>query len=152
MGSTGLGEVSALSFNPNDGSLWAWADSEGLYKITLNDGVIAKEEILVSDLEIEGLTWDSQGQSLYAVANQQLWAWTPDTQQAQLVCNGLPSQVEALEMIDDDTLAFSIHSSANLNIYTWDINDVDNCAKQFSVKLKTIYDDVEGIAWPEGCF
>ncbi|MCV6636937.1 SdrD B-like domain-containing protein [Candidatus Albibeggiatoa sp. nov. NOAA] len=151
LGATGLGEVSAISFNPDDGSLWAWADGEGLFQISFDGGAIVTETVLTSTLKIEGLTWNSDGTLLYAAVDQQLWVWNPATAQTTLACGNLPGQTEALEMIDNEVLVFSIHTGSDLNIYAWDVNDIQSCTTQFKVEVQTNYNDVEGITWPIGC-
>uniref|UniRef100_UPI0033657A0F SdrD B-like domain-containing protein n=1 Tax=Candidatus Albibeggiatoa sp. nov. BB20 TaxID=3162723 RepID=UPI0033657A0F len=145
LGSTGLGEVSAISFNPDDGTLWAWADGEGLFQITFDAGVIVVTPVLTSTLKIEGLTWDSKGKALYAAVDQQLWVWSPETSQATLACDLLPGQTEALEMIDGEILVFGIHTGSDLNIYAWNVNDLQNCQTEFEVHVQTDYNDIEGI-------
>jgi hypothetical protein len=65
-----------MAFHPQDGSLWVWADGEGLFTIDLNqidNGVCDKTEILRSDKKVEALSWDNQGKMLYAAFGKTLY-------------------------------------------------------------------------------
>lgn len=150
IGSTGLGEVSAISFNPKDDTLWAWADGEGLAVIDITTGKATTPA--PSDLRVEALSWNFDGSILYATENRKLWAW--DGTNINLVCDDLPGQTEALEMFDENILLFAVHTGNDLNIYAWNVNEGGNsCAADnaLSVHVETSYNDVEGISWPVKC-
>jgi hypothetical protein len=68
IGPTGFAEIDGLSFNPADGSLWGWAQYAGLFKIPLPASIA--EVVYPMQGEIEDLTWNNDGSTLYIVKNQ----------------------------------------------------------------------------------
>lgn len=144
--STGLREVSAMSFHPMTMELWVWADREGLFTIDLNDidgsGVCAITEKATSKAQIEALTWDNDGNVLYGAAGTVLYQYNGSVTQ---VCEDFPSQVEALDMLADGSLLFGLHRSGDTSIHSFDI---DECEVKYSAPLVgTPYTDIEGLAW-----
>jgi hypothetical protein len=149
-----IGEVSGISFNPKTGELWAWADSKGLYKINITNGDTTL--VIPETMAIEALTWDNEGEVLYASADSVLWAasdWNDDgrPQSVQEICSGLPGQVEALDMADNNVLLFALHNGNDLNIYGGRI-DGFACPELERIKIDTLkYYDIEAITWRIGC-
>jgi len=144
---TGLGEVSAMAFHPQDGSLWVWADGEGLFTIDLNqidNGVCDKTEILLSDKKVEGLTWDNQGKILYAAFGKTLSEFVYETGTVGQTCDNFPAQVEALSSLKTGELLFALHQANDTGIHSFDI---ESCSVTNSVLVDTPYTDIEGIAW-----
>jgi uncharacterized repeat protein (TIGR01451 family) len=154
IGSTGFGEVSGISFHPITGELWAWADGEGLLKIDTNTGVGTL--MLESKARVEAVTWDNQGEVLYAAANTDLWAasnFNADMipQDVRIICRELPGQVEALDMADGNVLLFGMHKSSDLNIYGWKVTE-GSCPPVLDLEIETpVYNDIEAITWPTNC-
>ncbi|RKZ69060.1 MAG: hypothetical protein DRQ99_02075 [Candidatus Parabeggiatoa sp. nov. 3] len=155
IGSTGFGEVSGISFHPITGELWAWADREGMLTIDLTTG----EGTLVyaSDAGVEALTWDNEGEVLYAAANTDLWAasdFDADMvpQDVRIICGKLPGQVEALDMAKGNVLLFAMNKRSDLNIYGWKIKEGDYCPPVLDMEVETpAYYDIEAITWPNDC-
>ena len=155
IGSTGFGEVSGISFHPITGELWAWADKEGLLTIDLTTG----EGTLVyaSDAGVEALTWDNEGEVLYAAANTDLWAasdFDADMvpQDVRIICGELPGEVEALDMAKGNVLLFAMNKRSDLNIYGWKIKEGDYCPPVLDMAVETpAYYDIEAITWPNNC-
>jgi len=156
VGSTGLGELSALSFRPSDGLLWTWGDRQGIYVIDPSDASVI-EEVLPSDaVEVEDMAWiidmESGEEILYGSVQRELWAYDPkihaETNNLELavqpVCNNLPGQTEALEGMPDGTLLFGVHTLRDLMVYSL---DPKTCEVVSAVEFETPYNDIEGIAW-----
>ncbi|HDN25496.1 MAG TPA: hypothetical protein ENG03_00060 [Thioploca sp.] len=147
--STGLGEVSAMSFHPQTYQLWVWADGEGLFTIDINqidNGVCEKTEILSYPAKVEGLAWDNDGQVLYGSEGTALYRYFSNTGIVEKACDNFPSEVEALDMLADDSLLFALHQASDTSIHSFDI---ETCAVKNSVPLpvETPYTDIEGMSW-----
>jgi len=145
--STGLGEISAMSFHPHNHTLWVWADGEGLFTIAtalINNGVCEKTAIVASPARVESLTWDNDGEILYGAAGTVLYKYENGT--VAETCNDFPSQVEALDMLADGSLLFGLHTASDTSIHSFDIA---SCAVKDTVPLPvdTPYTDIEGISW-----
>jgi len=144
VGDIGFDDVIGLAFHP-DGSLWGWAN-QGLLEINTDMGY---GTLKVSDNRpIYGLTWNTSGTTLYATANDRpnastLWGYTADGW--QVVCEGLPQKVEALETLPNGLLVYGFENDAQLGIHTF---DVETCQTLDNARIQTPYYDIEGIAWP----
>lgn len=149
IGSTGFGEVSAISFRA-DGSLWGWADSQGLIEINIETG--EAELLLPLEAAIEGLTWNQAGDMLYGSVNRELWGWDGIiTHPPTMLCDNLPGQTEALEMLflpTKELLLFATNAVNDVNIHAWDI---ESCQSVLDVEIETPYNDIEAITWKLGC-
>ncbi len=145
--STGLGEVSAMSFHPQTYQLWVWADGEGLFTINLDqieNGTCEKTEIVGHSAKVEGLAWDNDGQALYGSEGTALYRYLSNTGIVEEACDNFPSEVEALDMLADGTLLFALHDASDTRIHSFDI---ENClAKENApVPVEALYTDIEGI-------
>ena len=155
----GFEEIDALAFRP-DGTLWAWAQGQGL--IQIDTGNADSSLVLPYDGEIEGLTWDVEGRILYAVENEHggrdpdsetdtqgviLWAYNYEDGVVKAKCDLLDegvSEVESLETLPDNTLLFSYH---NANQFVSGRIKPDSCrTTPLSVDFEMPYRDVEGFA------
>jgi hypothetical protein len=150
IGSTGFGEVSAISFRA-DGSLWGWADSQGLLEINIGSG--EAELILPLPAAIEGLTWNQAGDMLYGSVNRELWGWDGIVAHPPIkLCDNLPGQTEALEMVSLPTgielLLFAVNTANDVNVHAWDIA---SCQSLLDVDIETPYNDIEAITVKSGC-
>ena len=173
IGPTGCKEVDALSFHP-DGTLWGWAQDCGLLIINTSTG---KADVIIaaSQIEVEDITWNTTGTTLYGVENihgnhhpdshgadedhyqddldfdQGVRLWTYNSEGGiGTVCDDITQsliEIEALETLPDDSLLFGFHGIAGiLNVGAL---DVQNCQLIAQEELPTVpYNDVEGIAWP----
>lgn len=145
IGATTFSEINGLSFKP-DGSLWGWAEGEGLIKIDNQTGLATLE--VAYDGPIEDITWDNQGVILYGVLNGQLLAYDGQTT-TMLNCTLPGGEIEALEMLPDGQLLFSIHNDKTLSIHALNINSCELTGVTIDTKVADMkLNDVEGIAWP----
>lgn len=124
-------EVSAISFNPVDDTLWGWAEECGLITIdpwTANaelvfaypddDGVtcLTKDPRKVTPI-VEDMTWDNYGEKIYYALKSQVWVFEPpppDEEAENRMIADLGKNVEALEMFAgiDDKLLVNVHNSS----------------------------------------
>jgi len=144
---TGLGEVSAMAFHPQAGHLWVWADGEGLFTIDINQieqDTCAKTEIIATETQVEGLTWDTQGQILYAAAGKALYQFDSQTGAVDKTCHHFPGEVEALSMLKTGELLFGLHQANDTDIHSFNLN---NCTITNSHPINTPYNDIEGMVW-----
>jgi hypothetical protein len=152
-------EVNAISFRA-DGTLWGWAENEGLLLI---NATTAQAKLKVEYVgEIEDITWNEAGTTLYAVENihndpvdshgaadfeegVRLLSYDYDSEMVESVCQGLMNgfEIEALETLPGDLLLFGFHGSHNLNI---GIIEPSNCHLIAEKTISTPYNDVEGVA------
>ncbi|MEK8018539.1 MAG: hypothetical protein VSS75_016840, partial [Candidatus Parabeggiatoa sp.] len=146
--STGLGDVEAMSFHPQDHSLWVWAARGGLFKIELDqieNGVCQTTEKIASNDKVEGITWHNDGTKLYGSKSTGLYEYIYETGVLDKTCNLFPSEVEALSMLHDSTLLFAVHQANDTGIHSFDI---ENCSIADSAFLaNSPYNDIEGISW-----
>ena len=139
---TGLGEVSAISFHPIDHTLWVWGEGQGLF--TLDIDTCEKTEKLLHSAKIEDMTWDNEGKIVYGVEGTVLYKYFHETGQIEVACNNFASQVEALEMLADDSLLYALHKSSDNNLYSFDIG---SCSLNDHAPIDTSYSDIEGVTW-----
>ena len=150
--STGLGKVSAISFYPHSQNLWLWAGGKGLFVIDLKEihqGVCYPQEIFHYSAQVEGITWDAEGKTLYGASGNTLYKYIHDTGTVEKACDGFPSGVEALEMSTDSSLLFALHLAKDTSIHLFDINTCSIIDKA-NFPIETHYNDIEGIAWTCG--
>jgi len=152
-------EVNAISFRA-DGSLWGGAENEGL--LLINTATALAKLVVEYVGEIEDITWNEAGTTLYGVENihndpadshgaddfeagVRLLAY--DGEKVEPVCQGLMNglEIEALETLPGDLLLFGFHGSHNMNI---GVIEPSNCNLIAEKTISTPYNDVEGIAWP----
>jgi len=147
IGLIGFDDVVALSFD-NTGQLWGWA-KQGLIKINTTTG--QAQLVLASSTHVEGLAWSNDNSLLYATAsdptgkNTTLWAYDPTTSSFTVHCENLAGEIESLEVLPDDTLAFGIHNDNKLGLYAY---DPAACQVVEQAKIITLFNDIEAIAWP----
>lgn len=144
---TGLSEVSAMSFQPRDYTLWVWANGKGLFTIDFNqiqNGVCQKTEIIASKAKVKGFTWNNEGSVLYGATGTVLYKYEKGI--VTQVCNDFPPQTGALEMLADGLLLFSSHNNRDNSIHSFDL---DSCSVKESALLpmEMPYADVESLIW-----
>ena len=146
IGATGFKEVNDLAFKDKDGSLWAWAEGEGLLQINLTTGVATK--VFSSKVNVEGLAWNNAGTLLYASAAEKLYIYDPVTKDFDEVASNFPGETEALEIRPDNLLMGGHHNANDLNIFAY-----DPVGKKIvkAESIATSYNDIEDIAWPKDC-
>jgi len=150
IGITGLKEIDGLSFHP-DGTLWGWSTGDGLVTIDTTNGQ-ANLEVPYPG-EVEDLTWNTSGTVLFGVENLKnnpdagirLLAY--DGNIVSTICGKLTQslEIEALDILPDDTLILGLHGRNSLPL---GVIDVNTCQIIAETEIATQYDDVEGIAWP----
>lgn len=138
-------EVDSLSFNPKDNTLWGWARGEGLITIDADNGHATLE--LPSEIDIEALTWDSDGNLLYGAQGTTLWTY--DGSSIVMHHCSLPRETEGLEMIrysefneGKEFLLVGAHNDAGFNLMGINLDTCDTV-----IEMPVPYDDVEGISF-----
>ncbi|MCV6637765.1 carboxypeptidase regulatory-like domain-containing protein [Candidatus Albibeggiatoa sp. nov. NOAA] len=147
IGVIGFNDVVALSFNAT-GQLWGWS-KQGLIQIDTTTG--QGQLVLADTTPVQGLAWNNDGSVLYATAsdptgkNTTLWSYDPIAISLTIQCESLAGEVESLEVLPDDTLAFGIHNDNQLGLYAY---DAAACQVVEQAKITTPFNDIEAIAWP----
>jgi hypothetical protein len=145
IGATGFKEVDSLAFHP-DGSLWGWAVREGL--ITIDSETGQGTLFVPYDKEfVEDMVWSHDGQLLYATQDHNLWAY--DGQILHLVCDNLPNQVEAIEMLPGEVLLFAFDGDNHIRF--WDIKRCTEIWEDEAFEMPSNFNDIEGISSPSTC-
>ncbi|MEK7989977.1 MAG: hypothetical protein VSS52_003130 [Thiotrichaceae bacterium] len=141
VGETGFGEVAAISFDRH-GTLWGWADGEGLLRIDLSNG---KGTLVVPFADgVEDMTWNNDGTLLYAVAGTRLYEYKFATNEVREACNTFTAPVEGIDMLDSGELVYTRNNGTDKSIHEFNIN---TCSDTFTSPIRTDYDDIEGITW-----
>ena len=151
----GCNELDGISFKPSDGSLWGWDQDQGLVQII--DGNCSLVLLNINGLEIEDLSWNNAGDVLFFTYNNHndsnpdggndtnstyhigkysdgLVDWN--------VCDIQAPEIEALEVIDNDTLLIGYHNNAHQLTKLISLQDCSNT----TVGEVTPYNDIEGLA------
>ncbi|KPV48229.1 hypothetical protein SE17_39200, partial [Kouleothrix aurantiaca] len=115
VGSTGLKELEALSFNPATNVLWGWGYDKGL--VTINTSTGAATVVYASKMDAEGMAWSRDGKTLYIAENKTLYSYNPATKKLTKITSSLPGNVEALSLRPDGLLAMAVDSSKTLYAY-----------------------------------
>jgi len=154
-GATGCNELDGISFNPADGSLWGWDQGLGLVQII--DGACSTSVVPNKNgYEVEDLTWDNAGKTLYFAYNNH-GNTDPDAGNDRRtthrigqysdgsvnwnVCEIEAPEIEALEMLNDDTLLVGYHD--NDRQFTRQV-DLETCT--IVGEGETSAYDIEGLA------
>jgi hypothetical protein len=162
-------EADGISFNLMDNTLWGWGQDQGLFHITRGaDGELdlsTCQIVLTGPDELEDLTWDNEGDTLYAVGNvfdgdhdasndnnkaRVIVAYTPATGDIQQICRAemepITSEIEGMEMQPDGTLMFTYHNEHRVSIYGY--IDPNTCELYTGVDEPnpTKFSDIEALA------
>jgi hypothetical protein len=152
----GCNDLNGISFR-GDGSLWGWDAKQGLVKITVTDNAATCEVKVPNEtgFEIEDLTWNNAGDSLYFAYNDHGGADPDKGSDAKAthhigqysngfvewnVCDIQAPEIEALEMQNDDTLLVGYHDGGRQ--LTTQV-DLETC--NTTGGIETAY-DIEGLA------
>jgi uncharacterized repeat protein (TIGR01451 family) len=141
VGPSGFGSIEALAFHP-DGTLWGWAEQQGLLRIDKTTGAAAL--VFPSSKDIEGLAWSNDGAMLYGTSGQHLYIYDPLAGTLSQVANNLPGETEGLAMRPDGLLIGGVNQSSEL--FAYDVNILEIVPAE-SISILP-YDDAESIAWP----
>ncbi|MDM8557656.1 hypothetical protein [Candidatus Parabeggiatoa sp. HSG14] len=153
---TGCNELDGISFNPSDGSLWGWSQDKGLVQII--DGTCSTVVSNPGGFEVEDLTWNNAGDTLYFAYNDHDGADPDAGSDANAahhigkysvgspvdwnVCNDIQApEIEALEVLSDDTLIVGYHDNRRQFIAQVDLETCETNSGE-----ETVYTDIEGIA------
>ncbi len=145
IGPTGFKEIGDLTFSPS-GILYGYAKGAGIITIDIETG---KGELwIASEQMVEGLALSkAAGKNVfYGTADQDLWEFNIDTGELAVKCNNLPGEIEALEVLQDDELMFTIHHGKQPYIYFMDARDCD-ISSDIKISLGK-FNDVEGLTMP----
>ncbi|MCK5523614.1 MAG: hypothetical protein KAI83_10820 [Thiomargarita sp.] len=158
IGKMGFANIEALSFH-SDGSLWGWAQGTGLFQVDKgeNNELNLPGKVIIpytGDIKLEDVTWNTEGTILYAVENleqgSRLWAYDKSRNEVNFVCpelmGSLKTKVNALETLQNNTLAFVFEEKKNL---AYGVINVQTCEMTTSGEIATVYNQVKGIAWPD---
>lgn len=147
VGNTDFNDVEALSFSPTHATLWGWAEDKGLIQIDIANA--SSTLIFESDIDIEGLAWSNDGTLLYGAEKRNLWVFNPENSSLEHLADNLPGETEALEMQPNGLLMGGVHKSDDkTSIFAYDIEEKSVVANEH---IRTPFNDVEAIAWPESC-
>ncbi|MEK8018110.1 MAG: carboxypeptidase regulatory-like domain-containing protein [Candidatus Parabeggiatoa sp.] len=144
---TGFHEINGLSFKP-DGSLWGWAEGDGLIEIDIQTG--QGQLVLAYTGPIEDITWDNNGLLLYGVEDNRILSYNNQTNELTTLTCRLPGgEVEALEMLPDGRLLFGIHDDKTVSLHALELETCQLVGTSINTQINgIILNDVEGLAWP----
>ena len=163
-------EVDGISINPVDGTLWGWAQDEGLFRVLKgSDGeldVATCEVVVEAAGEYEDLTWDNAGTIIYAVQNvnnigdkgsdanapHKLLAYNVVDGSLNEVCGQVleGKEIEALEILTNGDLLLGYDESKNKPMVA--VLNPSECNITLELELanyltrETPYKDIEGLA------
>lgn len=140
IGSTGFNDVAAISFRL-DGTLWGWAKGTGLIQINPENAQSILQ--VESTIEIEDISWNTDGSILYGVAGTELYTYDFNTHELAKKCDNFPSEVEAIDTLQDGTLVFALHENDDSNLHSF---NTESCTINATAPIATNYTDIEGIA------
>jgi len=128
-------EVSAISFNPTDNSLWGWSEECGL--VLINMANPRQSDLIFSHATddfvaclsddnrvrrayssyVEDMTWNNNGSLLYYADRSKVFSYDPATENVTEVAE-VGGNVEAIEMLPefDDKLLLNRHNSPTLTV------------------------------------
>jgi len=169
IGAVGFKEIDGLTFDPS-GMLWGWAQDVGLF--TVENGIdnvpdLNTVQVVLHQpgVEVEDLTWNKAGTTLYGVQNLhnvgvdpdaepdpgangiRVWAYDTRSNKIKLQCEFAKApEIELLETLPNDTLLFSYHEISKPIVGALDVH---TCQVDIRPDLVIPYTDIEGLAWSE---
>jgi uncharacterized membrane protein YkoI len=155
-------EVSAISFNPKDDSLWGWSEECGLLKININDPSNSEFEIPYSNdgfiaclandkpqlrqqysSTIEDISWDDQGERLYFSDLNKIFVYDRATGNITQLTDAIGGNVETVEMLPWDQKTLMLVVDGSQQLMTLDL--ASNQAMSVGNSIKP-YTDIEAVA------
>ncbi len=151
-------EIDGISFNPVTSELTGWAQDVGLLNIDPTTGVI---DVIVSRSgEVEDISWNNDGTTLYFIESnhggndpdaandngvaQTLRSYTPVDGISETVCGIQGKEIEAIEVLQDNTLLVGYHNNKTQIVK---IINPDSCEVILDSGVDgTHYNDIEGLA------
>jgi hypothetical protein len=158
-------EVSAISCNPMDGTLWGWAEECGLLEINPTDGK-AKMRFFATDEAtcitpnpeeytsyVEDLSWDPTGTVLYFPKNKEVWYYDIGSglnpKKIGKVTE-LGDNVETSEILQNGNLLVGLHSSSDFAklVLAPKTNETVTVSSTTNHRVKpNPYNDIEALTW-----
>jgi len=151
-------EISAISFRPSDGSLWAWSEECGLIEVNMdsiaNSTLFLPNEDLRACLSknpaswrhytsyIEDMTWDNAGKIIYYGLQGQVLSYNPDTGE-NIPVSTIGGNIETVEMfpVGNEVLIVVVDGSQHVKAVHLPTGNV------ISAKASVGYfNDIEGVA------
>jgi len=158
-------EVSAISFNPINDSLWGWSEECGLVKVNPTSPENSTLEMPYSTDEfvaclandnprkrqrytstIEDLSWDIDGKKIYYANKDEIYVYQPigGSIKGPLSGSGLGGNVETVEMLPDNDKALLLIVDGSPQLFTLDIaSEIVSVIEESNVKP---YTDIEAVA------
>lgn len=160
LGALGVKGVDALAFHP-EGTLWGYAQDQGLFKITHLPDVKTFTVVLppVETVHVGDITWDITGNWLYGVQNSSqqgkkagqgasLWAYHLNEGLFKTLCPELDmKEIEMMETLPDGSLVVGFQEG---RLSKFARIDLTTCHTMAEKEVVTIYNDIEALTW-EGC-
>ncbi|MDY6993512.1 MAG: hypothetical protein SVR94_13050, partial [Pseudomonadota bacterium] len=161
IGATGFDKVSALALHPLDQTLWGWGTRTGRDKwnglIQIDPQTGQGHPVKQFEYEkkhiMEALAWQPQGQLLYAASYRTLWAYDPETQALNPICNSIgKGRIESMDAQPNGLLLLGIDQNAGMAVIN--VYDPEACEIVNERVFEAVdYDDLESIVWPvEECY
>jgi hypothetical protein len=146
IGSTGFAHVEALAFHPRDTSLWGWAVGHGLLRIDPITG--AGQLVWSGGTRSSALAWSDDGNRLYGIAGNTLWAFDPTTMTMTTIATNIPANSLFLDVRPDGRLLGGVDDDQHLTLFLYDLASQQIIAR---TNVANRFDDVEALAWPGAC-
>ncbi|MCP4698452.1 MAG: hypothetical protein GY862_16615, partial [Gammaproteobacteria bacterium] len=145
-------DIAALAFHPADGSLWGFArkgkkDRRGILSINAKTAVAVMEK--TSNLNIDGLAWSVNGDTLWLLKNKHLYTYSEGVITQSHTLAGLAGNIKGLETYPDGSLMAGSYHGHALNIYK--ISETDGALLHTDRFDTGEYNDIDALAWPEWC-
>ncbi len=142
IGETGFKEIGDLTFVNEE--LYGHTTGRGIVKINLATG----KATLLKDIEMEisGFTSVKKSTDLafYGVIEQNLWYFNLNTGETHLLCNNIPTEVEAIESVGD-VLIFGTHQDASFQLQAFNPSTCQTIIDK-SLAIPKL-SDIEGLSW-----
>lgn len=146
IGATGYNNITALAFNRMDNQLWGWANGTGLVRINLNTGKATVQA--ASNYQVSGLSWDKNGDKLYATSGTKLFAFNSNNLSITEVAHNLPGETSALEVRPDGLLMGAVSRSGAMTVFVYDLRTLQVVKQE---RLTTSYYKISAFAWADWC-
>lgn len=146
------GEISALAFSADGSQLWGWVDGKGAISIDQVTGAGTMHFASTAKIEDIAAGKNANGDDiLYGVEGDNLYAYNMSQETDALeFCDKLPSEAEAITVLEDGTLLYALHKTADTRLYQFNMQ-AESCQIMNTAPISTVYYDIEGIAVPTGC-
>ncbi len=151
-------EISAISFRPSDGSLWAWSEECGLIEVNMdsiaNSTLFLPNEDLRACLSknpamwrhytsyIEDMTWDNAGEVIYYSLHGQVLSYNPDTGE-NIPVSTIGGNIETLEMFPESNELLIVVVDGSQYVKTVHLPTGEVISAEASVGD---FNDIEGVA------